>query len=59
MKFWLGAMVAVILSCMGWLVNNYEKANWFFITIIFVLGRYIVKTSQDIDTKIDELEYEE
>jgi uncharacterized membrane protein YcjF (UPF0283 family) len=42
LKFWLGIMIAVVVSLVGWLLSNFQSAHWLLImaniVALFVIG---------------------
>jgi hypothetical protein len=41
LKFWLGVMVAVMVSLAGWFLSNFQSAHW-LIVIADILALFIV-----------------
>ena len=60
LRFWLGIVVATLLAIIGWVVTNYQKAEFWLVIFAFLTAMFLVVLAMafviKIDKKVDELE---
>ena len=60
LRFWLGIVVATLLAIIGWVVTNYQKAEFWLVVFAFLTAMFLVVLAMafviKIDKKVDELE---
>lgn len=54
LRFWLGVMIAIVLSSIGWVVNNYNDTNVYFIVLGVILIFSSSFTAYKLDKQISE-----
>lgn len=60
LRFWLGIVIATLLAIIGWVVTNYQKAEFWLVVFAFLTAMFLVVLAMafsiKIDKKVDELE---
>ena len=60
LRFWLGIVIATLLAIIGWVVTNYQKAEFWLLIMSFICALACLCSAwwlvRKIDKRVDELE---